>query len=401
MRSVSIVRLLAVCGLLLAAQFRASVAEVSGFGFELLLARLEAFESRINERMDLLSQKMEDKVAEVQKEHSYMLQKVTKSISTLDAEFKVWENSTANEFTSLGKIIAESSRLSTFDEKLKVFEKTVASGFTSLSHDLTEHSSRMNTSMVHLLDYGIKFTKRFEQRMAELTAVSGVYSTKYTFWKYAFRVYRDGPQYHGYGGNWTVFQRRIDGSVDFAQNWENYVHGFGELHSEHWLGLNKLHRILLSERHELLIELEDFQGYMLYAKYDDFKIGSYDESYKLQSIGSYSGTAGDSFTQHVGREFATYDKNDVNNCASRYGGGGWYHNCYDMYVQFRRNSNFLPAPVECAGRVRVGESPRGVLQPATAERYVEAHSERQHADEADEHEKAQIVGADGHPEQFG
>uniref|UniRef100_A0A182J727 Uncharacterized protein n=1 Tax=Anopheles atroparvus TaxID=41427 RepID=A0A182J727_ANOAO len=39
------------------------------------------------------------------------------------------------------------------------------------------------------------------------------------------------------------------------------------------------------------------------------------------------------------------------------------------------------------------------LQPS--ERNVEAHSERHDADEADEHEKAQIVSADGHAEQFG
>lgn len=33
-----------------------------------------------------------------------------------------------------------------------------------------------------------------------------------------------------------MFQRRIDGNVDFYRNWTDYQHGFGDLIAEFWLG---------------------------------------------------------------------------------------------------------------------------------------------------------------------
>ena len=133
-------------------------------------------------------------------------------------------------------------------------------------------------------------------------------------------------------GGWTVFQRRIDGSVEFYLNWIHYVHGFGDVSGEYWLGLSKIHRLANSSApQELRVDLEDFSGNTVYAQYSSFYIGGSSTDYTLH-VSGYSGTAGDSLTYHHGSKFTTKDNdNDQggNNCAVSYQGAWWYHNCYE------------------------------------------------------------------------
>ena len=95
------------------------------------------------------------------------------------------------------------------------------------------------------------------------------------------------------GGGWTVFQKRLDGSVDFFRNWESYKNGFGDLNGEFWLGNDNLHRLTFFEDVMLRVDLEDFDGNIKYAEYTTFRVAG--EAYKHRIvIGGYSGTAGDS-----------------------------------------------------------------------------------------------------------
>ncbi|KFB48802.1 AGAP012000-PA-like protein [Anopheles sinensis] len=151
-----------------------------------------------------------------------------------------------------------------------------------------------------------------------------------------------------FGGGWTVFQRRIDGSVDFYRNWTMYKHGFGDGNGEHWLGLENLHLMTKSGRHELLVLLEDFEGNSRYALYDEFKIGNEAEKYKL-TVGSYSGTAGDKFSSHNGMKFSTMDQdndldgNSQKSCAETFTGAWWFKSCYYSHLngQYYQKGNHL------------------------------------------------------------
>lgn len=44
--------------------------------------------------------------------------------------------------------------------------------------------------------------------------------------------------------------------------------------------------------HEILIDMEDWDGNTKYARYSNFGIGNENEGYPLKLLGSYDGTAG-------------------------------------------------------------------------------------------------------------
>ena len=89
------------------------------------------------------------------------------------------------------------------------------------------------------------------------------------------------------GGGWTVIQKRLDGSVDFYRDWNDYKRGFGNLNGEFWLGLDKIQR-LTKEQSKLRVNLEDFDRKRAYAEYSSFGVGDEGSKYKL-SLGSFSG----------------------------------------------------------------------------------------------------------------
>uniref|UniRef100_A0A671X117 Microfibril associated protein 4 n=1 Tax=Sparus aurata TaxID=8175 RepID=A0A671X117_SPAAU len=138
-------------------------------------------------------------------------------------------------------------------------------------------------------------------------------------------------------GGWTVFQRRMDGSVNFYRPWDQYKTGFGSAVFMLVSGLENLFHLTLRKRYELLVDMEDFEGNQVFARYSSFSISPESYGYRLHVSGFTDGGAGDSLGYHSGQKFSTFDKDQDNkgdgNCARLRLGAFWYNGC------FRANPN--------------------------------------------------------------
>nr|XP_058940181.1 angiopoietin-related protein 7-like [Pocillopora verrucosa] len=137
-----------------------------------------------------------------------------------------------------------------------------------------------------------------------------------------FKVYCDQTTA---GGGWTVFQRRLDGCLDFNRDWADYKHGFGNfLIGEYWLGLDKIYRLTQKEtENRLRVDLGRVKSNAVYAEYSWFKIGDEKAMYQLNLGNIANATVHDSLEYHNGSSFGTRDK--VNeHCVHNISGGWWY-----------------------------------------------------------------------------
>ncbi|KAH8348037.1 hypothetical protein KR084_003411, partial [Drosophila pseudotakahashii] len=120
------------------------------------------------------------------------------------------------------------------------------------------------------------------------------------------------------GPDWMVILRRFDGSESF--HYESLSHfGFGNISGEFFIGFEVLHHLTKNLRHELYVELEDFDNVKAYARYDNFVVGSASEKYALKSLGSYSGNAGDALRNHEKQTAKIFTYNHITN-------DKWSHN---------------------------------------------------------------------------
>ncbi|XP_055864457.1 fibrinogen-like protein A isoform X2 [Biomphalaria glabrata] len=131
------------------------------------------------------------------------------------------------------------------------------------------------------------------------------------------------------GGGWIIFQRRINGKVDFYRGWKEYRDGFGDYNiGEFYLGNENIFKLTSTGQYDLRIDLE-INKKKYFAEYKDFKVLSETDNYKLQ-IGNFTGNVSDDLSRQNNMFFSTFDRDNdrsTGNCAVESSGAWWYDWC--------------------------------------------------------------------------
>ncbi|PIK35646.1 tenascin [Apostichopus japonicus] len=133
-----------------------------------------------------------------------------------------------------------------------------------------------------------------------------------------------------------VFQRRIGGSTSFFRNWAAYKNGFGDVNVDFWLGNEKLYYLTNQKYYSLRFDVTTSNRDSKYALYSEFQIMSESHNYRLDRLGSHSGTTGTrTLDNNKGKDFSTFDRDndgcDKYNCAVRHRGGWWHSDSWCNY----------------------------------------------------------------------
>ena len=171
---------------------------------------------------------------------------------------------------------------------------------------------------------------------------SGIYTLDLQDGKSQFKVYCEMNKQEEWG--LTVIQRRVSAKVPFYRDLKEYQNGFGNFKESHFLGLDKIHRLVSNEKFELYRRLESFNDNKIAsAQYGYFYVGSKKDDYQL-TVEKYIPTkndAGDSMKVHNGQRFSAPDQDNDSNpdihCAKKFRSGWWYNQCTPSEVAAHLN----------------------------------------------------------------
>ena len=145
------------------------------------------------------------------------------------------------------------------------------------------------------------------------------------------------------GGGWIIYQRRLDGSVNFTSNWDDYKSGFGTIGddtTEMWFGNENMYRLLQaygSTECELWVEVQAFDGDLCSAKCYPFQVSTEATGYTI-SWTTIDNTSvpdiSDDLNFSNNKPFSTFDRISTGQegCMKDYRGGWWYAKCLRIFL---------------------------------------------------------------------
>jgi len=149
---------------------------------------------------------------------------------------------------------------------------------------------------------------------------------------------------------WIVVHQNVGDGFDWDLFWLDYKFGFGEISSNFWLGLERLHLLTLSQNYRLRMEVEISSGGWYSAEYWYFLVGDESSRYQL-TADDYEGDAGNAMQRnglsgkHDGMKFSTPDfDNDDDlgvHCAGNAAGGWWFDHCYDVCITCMTSHSYM------------------------------------------------------------
>ncbi|XP_033251357.1 angiopoietin-related protein 7-like [Drosophila miranda] len=176
----------------------------------------------LDDLLDVYMGKIAESAATI-KDRGNEINKLQTKEHTDDDLLKRFENLT--EYTA--KLKEKADQIKELEQKVKVYETRLKRKQHVLS-DLR----KQNTSSAALIDHLRAKVVYFEGFLPFLVSCEGLTAA---------------------GPGWMAIHRRLDGSVNFYRNWDQYRKGFGKLNGEFFIGLKKLHRLTSSQPHELYI----------------------------------------------------------------------------------------------------------------------------------------------------
>ncbi|KFB47920.1 AGAP011197-PA-like protein [Anopheles sinensis] len=313
---------------------------VAGYGFEVMMAKLDFLQFKLFE-IELGLKERDEEVKE-------KLTKLEDSINGIQWAIHRHDRDAGHNLTVLKahsqKILAQQTACASHEQMRKEIAQLTANTtdsakflqrYAELNSQLTSNTTA-DKCMKQDTENSTPISRTngpFKSCKEAPANVSGVYMIQLSEKESPFRAF---CEQNSFGGGWLVIQYRYDGSLDFYRNWTEYQKGFGSLDREFWIGLERIHQFTSRRPYELIVEIKDFNGNYAYARYTNFTVGNEAEQYALQSLGVYSGTAGDSLTGHKGMEFSTLDRdNDGSSgthCATKWKGGWWYNACHESHL---------------------------------------------------------------------